>query len=76
MPLDLTLLTPLALAHWIMQDGAKASSKGLYLCTDSFTLEDTQRLSLFLNKTYNLKVTTPPPPPEGGGGQYLINKTV
>lgn len=27
-PIDLSLLTPLALAHWIMQDGAKGTSGG------------------------------------------------
>jgi len=35
-PNDLSLLTPLALAHWIMQDGAKSLSGGLYLYTDFF----------------------------------------
>jgi LAGLIDADG DNA endonuclease family len=35
-PLDLSLLTPLALAHLVMQDGARGSSKGLYLCTFAF----------------------------------------
>lgn len=54
-PLDLTLLTPLALAHWIMQDGSKGSSKGLYLCTDSFTFNEVQRLSIYLNTKYNIK---------------------
>ena len=33
------LLTPIALAHWIMGDGA-IRNKGLILCTDSFTLQD------------------------------------
>jgi hypothetical protein len=32
-------LTPVALAHWIMCDGA-VSGKGLILCTDSFTMKD------------------------------------
>ena len=57
-PLDLSLLTPLALAHWIMQDGGK-SSGGLILATDSFNHLDTQRLANYLANTYGLKVTTP-----------------
>lgn len=54
-PLDLTLLTPLALAHWIMQDGSKGTCKGLYLCTDSFRFNEVQRLSQYLNIKYNIK---------------------
>lgn len=59
MPTDLSLLTPLALAHWIMQDGGKSSSGGLYLCTDLFNPEDIIRLAKYLQDTYQLKVTTP-----------------
>ena len=33
------LLTPIALAHWIMDDGVKRN-KGLVLCTDSFSISD------------------------------------
>lgn len=65
-PQDLSLLTPLALAHWIMQDGAKATSGGLYLCTDLFEAEDTIRLSNYLIKTFNIKVTTPKAPGNNG----------
>ena len=54
-PLDLSLLTPLALAHWVMQDGARGTSKGLYLCTDSFTLAEVQRLSQYLSNKYDIK---------------------
>jgi hypothetical protein len=56
-PMDLSLLTPLALAHWIMDDGAKSTNGGLYLCTDSYTLLDVQRLAKYLNETYHLKVS-------------------
>ena len=38
------LLTPIALAHWIMGDGAKRN-KGLVLCTDSFSISDVVKLS-------------------------------
>ena len=57
-PTDLTLLTPLALAHWILQDGAKGSSGGLYICTDSFNPKDTKRLAQYLINNFQLKVTT------------------
>jgi hypothetical protein len=51
-PTDLSLLTPIALAHWIMQDVSRGTSRGLYICTDSFTLTDVQRLVRFLTNTY------------------------
>jgi len=54
-PLDLSLLTPLALAHWVMQDGSRGTSKGLYLCTDSFTHDDVKRLSQYLINKYDIK---------------------
>ena len=54
-PLDLSLLTPPALAHWVMQDGSRGTSKGLYICTDGFSLADNQRLSQFLSKKYDIK---------------------
>ena len=53
-PLDLSLLTPLAFAHWVMQDGSLGTSKGLYLCTDSFTHKDVMRLTQYLIKNYNI----------------------
>lgn len=54
-PLDLSLLTPLAIAHWVMQDGSRGTSKGLYLCTDNFVYADVQRLGQYLNYKYNIK---------------------
>jgi hypothetical protein len=54
-PSDLTLLTPLALAHWIAQDGSRGTSKGLYLCTDSFTHPDVKRLTQYLIDKYDIK---------------------
>lgn len=54
-PKDLSLLTPIALAEWISQDGSRGSSKGLYLCTDSFTHADVKRLTLYLIDRYNIK---------------------
>jgi len=31
-----------------MQDGSRSTSKGLYICTDGFTLEDVIRVSQYL----------------------------
>ena len=53
-PKDLSLLTPLALAHWIMQDGTRGFSKGLYICTDSFKLKDVERLVTHLKVKYKI----------------------
>jgi len=57
LPLDLTLLTPLALAHWIMQDGTKSTTGGFYLCTDNFNKEECIRVSNYLNKKYLLSTS-------------------
>ena len=66
-PWDLSLLTPLALAHWVMQDGSRGSSKGLYICTDSFIYADVQRLSQHLSNKYNIKCSI-----HKSGGNYRI----
>nr|YP_010608765.1 hypothetical protein PNX16_mgp006 [Drechslerella dactyloides]WAN89845.1 hypothetical protein [Drechslerella dactyloides] len=50
------LLTPVALAHWIMGDGS-AVNKGLVLCTDSFSLEETTLLLNVLVIKYELDCT-------------------
>lgn len=50
------LLTPVALAHWIMGDGG-FKSKGIYLCTDSYTSQDVVRLMNVLIVRYDLKCT-------------------
>ncbi len=47
-------LTPLALAVWIMDDGA-ACKNGMLLCTYCFTPEDVNRLCNFLESKYGLK---------------------
>jgi hypothetical protein len=54
-PTDLSLLTPLALAHLIMQDGSRGTCRGLYICTDSFIFTDVQRLAGYLTESYNIK---------------------
>ena len=38
-----------------MQDGSRGTSKGLYLCTDSFTYTDVKRITQYLIDTFNLK---------------------
>ena len=48
------LLTPLALAHWIMGDGYFTSDKTVILCTESFTKEEVQLLIDVLNKKFNI----------------------
>lgn len=73
-PEDLSLLTPLALAHVIMQDGSRGTSKGLYICTDSFTYADVQRLTQYLMDRYNLKCSIH----KAGGNHriYILAKSV
>ena len=50
-------LSPVALAYWFMDDGAKASakSKGYVFCTHNFSYNDVVRLSVFINGKYNLE---------------------
>lgn len=50
------LLTPVALAHWIMGDGSSVN-RGLVLCTDSFSLEQTTLLLNVLVIKYQLDCT-------------------
>lgn len=55
-PLDIfDLLTPVALAYWIMGDGYGNLWKGLYLCTDSFSDYDIVKLINVLLIRYNIK---------------------
>ena len=43
-------ITARSLAYWVMDDGYKTTS-GFYLCTESYTLEDNQKLSKILKNT-------------------------
>jgi hypothetical protein len=53
-PLNLEeLLTEKSLAYWAMDDGYK-SVNGFYFCTESYTLEDNQRLCGILKNKFNL----------------------
>jgi len=49
-------LTPLALAIWIMDDGSKVS-KGLKLCTNSFSYNECLFLINILNEKFSLKAS-------------------
>jgi hypothetical protein len=50
------ILTPVALAHVIIGDGARAGN-GLVLCTDSFSVEEVSRLITVLYVRYDLDST-------------------
>ena len=50
------LLTPVALAHFIMGDGG-FKSKGIFLCTDSYSIQDVVRLMNVLIIRYDLRCT-------------------
>jgi hypothetical protein len=51
------LLTPVALAHWIMGDGTNEHGFGIILCTDSYSLQDILRLMNVLMIRYRLNCT-------------------
>ena len=56
-PFDIyNLLTPVALAHWIMGDGMK-DRKGLILCTDSYKVVDAIKFMNVLIIRYRLECT-------------------
>ena len=48
------LLTPVALAHWIMGDGS-SERHGIILCTNSFTVQDVVKLMNILIIRYGLE---------------------
>ena len=54
-PRDLSLLTPLALAHWVSQKGLSGVWRGLYIITDGFECVDIKRLQVYLMQSYNIK---------------------
>lgn len=74
------LLTPLAITHWIMQDGSFGTSGGIYLCTDFFTSEEVIKLADHLKTKYNIFCTTPKSPGSlGKKGHiriYILKKSV
>ena len=50
-------ITPMGLAHWIMQDGSRQKNQGLTIATNSFTYEDCVFLSEILKEKYGLKTS-------------------
>ena len=50
-------LSPLAIAHWFMQDGSRQHGQGVFLATNSFTYDDTLRLANLLSSKYGLKTS-------------------
>ena len=62
-------LTPLALALWIMDDGARIQY-GLKLCTNSFTFADCTRLVEVLHNLYGIKSSVQS---AGVENQYVIH---
>ncbi len=51
------LLTPRALAFWLMDDAHKNPRGGITLCTDSFSLIEVLRLIRVLKFKFNIKCT-------------------
>lgn len=50
------LLTPVALAHFILGDGG-FKSKGIFICTDYYSIQDVVRIINVLIIRYDLKCT-------------------
>ena len=50
-------ITPIGLAHWIMQDGSRQNKQGIYIATHSFTYEECIFLSKVLFRKFKLKTT-------------------
>jgi len=61
-------LTPLALAIWVMDDGAKVR-KSLKFSTNSFTYDECMHLVTVLHKNFNLKASIQS---AGAKDQYII----
>lgn len=55
LPINLfELLTPVGLAYWAMDDGFNTPN-GFYFCTESFTIEENNRLKDILEAKFNIK---------------------
>ena len=50
-------LTPIGLAHWIMQDGSFQRGQGIYLATNCFTYEECKYLANILSHNYQFKTS-------------------
>lgn len=65
------LLTPIALAHWIMGDGYFTDGS-LKICTDNFTKEEVLRLIEVLQVKYDIKATINKRTNSGGAVKWRI----
>ena len=61
-------LTPLAIAVWFMEDGS-VSSAGAKIATNSFNLEDLQRVKEFFLSKYNIECSIQS---AGAAGQHVL----
>lgn len=50
-------ITPIGLAHWIMQDGSRQMGQGVMIATNSFTHEDCLFLANILNEKFGLRTS-------------------
>jgi len=50
-------ITPIGLAHWIMQDGSRQKRQGITLATYSFTEQECILLAKILSNKFNLKTS-------------------
>jgi hypothetical protein len=50
-------ITPLGLAHWIMQDGSRQKGQGVMIATNNFSYEDCIFLSKILNEKFGLRTS-------------------
>jgi len=64
-PVNLTLFTLLTLVHLLIQDGFFGISGGIYIHTDAFFPENTQRLANELFIRYGLSYSTTKVPRKG-----------
>lgn len=57
-PLNISeYLTPIGLAHWIMQDGSYQKGQGVYIATNSFTYDECKLLASILTNKYKFKTS-------------------
>jgi len=50
-------ITPLGLAHWVMQDGSRQKGQGVMIATNSFTYKECLFLANILTKIFGLKTS-------------------
>lgn len=67
-PQDLSLLTPIAIAIWFMDDGAKGTKGGSTFSTNCFSYKDINRVKNYLTDKYNLNLSIH----KNKTGQFLL----